>query len=602
MNYHYNKKITIFCKNYICLLYFCRKPNSMTYLQWNKILFLLLVPFVLLGQSPKKDLSRLTYDELHDLYFANTKNRTLQLECANAYLLKANNENIPIRKAKANYQFALLYYDTNPSKAIMYLDSVIKYSINSNDKHFPAAAYCEKADFLKKEFKFKEAITYYNLAEKVALKTNIDFYYNVLIYIASTKSEDLAEFNEALTIYKKCYFYYKTKNFRDPKFSLYYQNTIFGIADCFKSLKETDSTSYYDKLGYNESKITKDEEYKNLFILNEGANQLLKKNYNAALDSINKAYPKMVAFNNVGNIMTSYYYLGKSYAGLGNTAQAVKNFIKVDSMYKKTNDISTEFIDGYPYLINFYKRKGDKENQLKYITAYMEIDNKLEKNYKELNAIVQKEYDTPHLFSAKETIIQSLKSDKEKSKWGIIFLVIIIISLSTYGILQHRLKKNYKSRFEKIVNQTEKSDKIPHRNHKEEIEILRTNKEDIGIAEELIEQILEKLERFEEKKEFLQSNITVQILSATFETNSKYISKIVNTYKGKSFIQYINDLRIDYAVIFLQKDSKLRKYTINALATEFGFNNAESFSTAFFRKTGIKPSYFIKELEKSNKT
>ena len=43
-------------------------------------------------------------------------------------------------------------------------------------------------------------------------------------------------------------------------------------------------------------------------------------------------------------------------------------------------------------------------------------------------------------------------------------------------------------------------------------------------------------------------------------------------------------------------DKKFRQYTIHALALEFGFNNAESFSTAFDKKTGIKPSFFIKNL------
>jgi AraC-like DNA-binding protein len=588
----------IFNKIYSCLTYFCKNPNQMTYLNWKTILFLFLISFTLLGQVSKKELTKLSYDELHNIYFANEKNQSIQLECAKAYLVRANKENIPIRKAKANYQFALLYYDTNPNKAIMYLDSVIKYSLNSNDKYFPAAAYCEKAEFLKKQFNFKEAMANYNLAEKIALKTNIDFYYNVRDYIGITKSEDLGQYNEALVIYKECFHYYQTKNVRSSKYSNNYQGIIFGIADCYKSLKNTDSTSYYNKLGYHESNITKDEEYKYLFILNEGANQVLKKNYKAALDSINKALPKMIAYNNVGNTLASYYYLGKTYDGLGNKTLATNNFIKVDSIYKITKDISTEFTDGYPYLINYYKNKGDKENQLKYLTAYMAIDSTLQKNYKELNTLVQKEYDTPHLFSEKETLIQALEKDKAKSYWGIGGLLLITISVSGFAIYQHRLKKNYRSRFEKIMNQTNITNDSLSNTPTKEIEIQTNNsKEDIGIAEELINQILERLKRFESKREYLQSNITVQILSTTFETNSKYVSKIINTHKGKTFIQYINDLRIEYAIIQLQKENKLQKYTIHALALEFGFNNAESFSTAFHKKTGIKPTYFIKELE-----
>ena len=107
------------------------------------------------------------------------KNKLNKLEYANAYLAKANKENIPIRKARGYYLFALLYYNNDSNKAIQYLDSVIKYSKNTNDKYFPAAAYSEKAELLKKQFKFKEAMINYNLAEKIARKTNIDYYYIV---------------------------------------------------------------------------------------------------------------------------------------------------------------------------------------------------------------------------------------------------------------------------------------------------------------------------------------------------------------------------------------------------------------------------------------
>jgi AraC-like DNA-binding protein len=556
------------------------------------------MPIVLFAQVQKKDLKQLSYKELHNLYFDNENDKEKQLELAHAYLAKANAENSSIRKAKANYQFALLYYDTNANKAIMYLDSVIKYSLTSKDKYFPSAAYCEKADFLKRKYRFKEAMANYNLAEKIALKTNIEFYYNVRNYIGTTKSEDLGEYNEALIIYKECYEYYRSKDVRDPKYSTSYQNIIFGIADCYKSLNSTDSTSYYNRLGYHESTITKNEEYKHLFILNEGANQVLKKNYKAALDSINKALPKMIAHNNVGNILASYFYLGKAFDGLGNKTEAVKNFIKVDSIYKKTKEITTEFIDGYPYLINYYKKQGDRENQLKYITAYMTIDSTLQKNYKQWSKLISKEYDTPHLLSEKETLIQLLKKDKTQFYWGIATLVLLVILISLFGFYQHILKKRYKSRFEKIMNRENAPSNIVITPIPEAIVIATKNKEetDIGIAEELVSQILDKLNEFENENGYLESKLTIQMLSTAFDTNSKYVSKIINTFKGKTFIQYINDLRIEYAIIHLKKDTKLTNFTIQALAQEFGFNSAESFSNAFYKKTGIKPTYFIKKL------
>jgi AraC-like DNA-binding protein len=559
---------------------------------------LFLLPIIILGQAQKKDYTKLSYDELKSLYWNNEKNQTKQLEYAHAYLTKANKDNIAIRKARAYYQFAFLYYKTDTNKAIMYLDSVIKYSQNTGDKFFPTAAYCEKADFLIKKFKFKEALINYNLAEKIALKTNIDYYYIVREYIGTTKSENLGDFKEALDIYKECYRYYNSKDVRSSKYATYYQSIIFGLADCYKSLKNRDSTTYYNKLGYKESHITKNEENKYLFVLNEGANQVEGKNYEVGLDSINKALPQMIKYNNVGNVLAGYFYLGKAYDGLGRKGKAAENFIKVDSIYTVTKEISTEFIDGYPYLITYYKNLGNKENQLKYITIYMAIDSMLQKNYRELNKLVHKEYDTPRLISDKEKLIRSLNNDKIATYWGLGVLFLTTIGVGGFGIYQYQLKKRYRSRFEKIIKGTTIiDDKETEVNKEKEIKTAETKIEAIGIAEELVNQILEKLDDFENKKGYLESNITVQMLSTTFDTNSKYVSKIVNVYKEKTFIQYINDLRIEYGITQLQENKMLRKYTIQALALEFGFNNAESFSAAFYKKTGIKPTYFIKELD-----
>ncbi|WP_289057315.1 helix-turn-helix domain-containing protein [uncultured Flavobacterium sp.] len=576
----------------------------MIYLRWNSFSILFLIAFALSAQNADKKLYRSTYDELHNLYFSNTDKPQLQLKYAEAYLQKANTENINIRKAKAYYQFAILYYNKDLKKSITYLDSVIKYSQNSGDKFFPAAAYCEKADLLRSKFRFKEAMASYKLAEKSALENNLDYYYVVREYIAIAKSEDLEEYQEALEIYKECYNYYKKTNYRVGKYAKDFQNVLFGIADCFKSLQNTDSTSYYNQLGLRESVITKNEHYKYLFILNEGANQVLKKNYNHALDSIHKALPKMILYNDTGNILASYYYMGKAYAGLGKKEKAAASFIKVDSIYRITKEISNEFLGGYPYLINYYKNTGDKENQLKYVTSYMQIDSTLQKNYRELNKLLNKEYDTPRLLSEKENLIASLKSDKKSTYWGFGILLVISLGLGTFGIYQYQIKKLYRSRFEKIIKEAKnsKNPKNPKNsdNKTDDKNIIanETNKsEDLGIVQELVNQILEKLNHFEIKQEFLTQNITVHSLSQVFETNSKYLSKIVNVYKQKSFTQYINDLRIDYALTQLKEDNKLRKYTIQALALEFGFNSAESFSSAFYKKTGIKPTYFIKELD-----
>ena len=113
----------------------------------------------------------------------------------------------------------------------------------------------------------------------------------------------------------------------------------------------------------------------------------------------------------------------------------------------------------------------------------------------------------------------------------------------------------------------------------------------------MVKEILAQLQLFENNKQFLQSNITAQLLANQFKTNIKYLSKIINEYKNKPFIQYVNDLRIDCALKELQKDKRLRNYTITALANEFGFNSAESFNSAFYKKTEIRATFYIEKLD-----
>ncbi len=558
------------------------------------LLLFILSPTLLFCQSAKENLEGLSFENLKENFFNNEKNRVKQLSYANAYLIKAKQENIPVEKARGYILLSMLHED---NKALVYIDSSITLSKNLNDPNYPAYAYSQKGFFYKKQHDYKKAIDNFLIAENIAKKNNPDLYYDTKFSIAVLRSEELGEVKEALNLYKNCLDYYSDKNVRDPKYSYSYQLLLFGLADAYKTLNISDSATYYNKLGYFESKATKNKHINALFILNEGANKVFKGNFKEALDSINKALPLVKYSEDKGNLLAAYYYTAKSYEGLQNKKEAVKNFIKVDSMYIINKRITPEFANGYPYLISYFKKNGDKVNQLKYLTKYMEIDSLLQHNYKELTKKLQKEYDTPYLIQEKENLIQSLKKDKTISYWGILLLILIIIITSGLAIYQYKLKKRFHIRFESIIQNLSEANEVKVTEENKDSEIQKSKTENIGINEEIVKQILKKLLNFEKNKGFLDANVTIQSLSDMMETNNKYLSKIVNVYKEKNFVQYINDLRIEYALKTLKEKNKLRKYTIQALALEFGFNNAESFSSAFNKKTGIKPTFYIRQLE-----
>ncbi|RKN01549.1 AraC family transcriptional regulator, partial [Aquimarina sp. AD1] len=167
------------------------------------------------------------------------------------------------------------------------------------------------------------------------------------------------------------------------------------------------------------------------------------------------------------------------------------------------------------------------------------------------------------------------------------------VLIAIYGFRKSYLNK---IRFQKLLKE-QKQPKVDQSEIIKNVNEELTKKPDIDIPTDVIETILKKLHDFEDKKQFAKKHYTLNSLAKELQTNSAYLSKIINVYKNVNFANYLNNLRIDFAVDQLSSNKSLRSYTIQAIAEEVGFKNAQSFSSAFHKKTGIYPSYFIKHIK-----
>jgi YesN/AraC family two-component response regulator len=114
--------------------------------------------------------------------------------------------------------------------------------------------------------------------------------------------------------------------------------------------------------------------------------------------------------------------------------------------------------------------------------------------------------------------------------------------------------------------------------------------------EDLKNIILAKLERYEEKQFFLDPKCSLGTLSDELQTNQKYLSQVINNEKKSNFNNYINGLRINYLLDRLIEDPEFRNSKLGYIARASGFNNSNTFYSAFKKRLGILPSYFIKQL------
>ncbi len=104
--------------------------------------------------------------------------------------------------------------------------------------------------------------------------------------------------------------------------------------------------------------------------------------------------------------------------------------------------------------------------------------------------------------------------------------------------------------------------------------------------------LAEKLESLmRDEKVFTRSNLTIDHLAQRLETNSKYISQIINEFYQQNYFHYVNSYRVNEAKLLLTNPAN-DKYSILGISNMAGFASKSTFNTAFRKFTGITPSEF----------
>ena len=108
--------------------------------------------------------------------------------------------------------------------------------------------------------------------------------------------------------------------------------------------------------------------------------------------------------------------------------------------------------------------------------------------------------------------------------------------------------------------------------------------------------IIDELELLIGNKFFLNPDINLYTLSKILDTNTSYLSKVINEYLGKNFSEFLKELRINEAIIRIGESKLMTKYSMEGFAHELGFKSKSSFNVAFKKYTGITPSEFINSI------
>lgn len=87
-------------------------------------------------------------------------------------------------------------------------------------------------------------------------------------------------------------------------------------------------------------------------------------------------------------------------------------------------------------------------------------------------------------------------------------------------------------------------------------------------------------------------NFSLQQLAEKTESNSRYVSQVINECYGCNFKALLNDRRVKEACRRMSDKEHYGNLTIDAIATSVGFRSRSNFLNVFKKIIGLSPSEF----------
>lgn len=464
------------------------------------------------------------------------------------------------------------------------LDSMMRVA-KEYDKTMVTYTLLRKGQFYCIKRKLKKALENYLLAYK-NIENNDDFYLDHIKYEIAIVKAIMGKRKEALSEFLSM-----EKQLRNSNKVDQYIRTIFAISNTYFQLGRIEDSEKYTDLGLKLTKSYKKDELHYLFVSNRGKNYYKKREYVLAINELTTSLEIIKNTNDFANYSEICYYIAKCYKETDKNKKGLIYFNKIDSVFNAEEYIFPDIINSYKVLIEDARTRKDVSKTLYYTSQFLKADSVIKQNYDYIIDTTHKEYDVPELMIQKEKLIEKIRTNSLILNLFFIGLIILLL----LGFWQY-----HKIRKKEVSKQKALFDEYLINN---ELKIVQVDNEKIieklpaaEIHEDIIKSLLIKLDLFEKSKGF-KDDITLDVLAKKLETNTSYLSMIINKHKNCSFPTYINNLRIDLAIELLQSEKKYRLYSIKGLAYEVGFTSTQTFSRAFLAKTGVNASFFVNELK-----
>ncbi|QCX40627.1 helix-turn-helix domain-containing protein [Aureibaculum algae] len=470
------------------------------------------------------------------------------------------------------------------------LKLISKYNINRDSIKFKGFTEIEILAQLGQNYKllgqYDKAFKTYDKCLIIAERDHLEFYKAVMPAIIADLHFTVGDYKEALIKNKKSFSALTKVTDIDKNIIVHNRSSIaLNLSEIYLKLNEKDSAIWIlndDVLDQLDS-VSR---FKMRVIAQRGKIYLKKEEFQKALLNLKEAEKMAYKYDSVLAPAVVYYDLAETYFKINEKEKAIHT-LEEGIAVAKPRVKETSLTEDYKLLAKIYKETGNLEKSNEYYEKYILNQTALEKS----KDTISTSFHTQKLSNLeKEKISQNNKFYLFMSI-GLV-LVLILIAYILYLIKE---KKKNTEKFNVLLskfNQEEKST----------LEIIDTKdkvleeKVSAEVNEETTYLILAGLQTLKEQEYFLRQDCNSYNVAKKIKTNTTYLSKVINSHFEKNFNTYINDLRINYAILRLKNDSRFRSFSVQSIAEEIGYKSADSFSKYFKLSTGLNPSFYIKQL------
>ena|GEM_PF-3763852 len=365
------------------------------------------------------------------------------------------------------------------------------------------------------------------------------------------------------------------------------ENEVLGIAysnlaNLYREKGEFDLAIAFGKEAIKIQLKTKDKRHLAISYANLGSVYSYQNRFKEGLVYLDKANEVLTSLNSRMELTFLYLEYSKvhqkqeaySQAGIyANLAlELARNEKSLDFQARALNQLA---------LIDYEQRKF--ETSIEYLIQQMVLQGDINKDLQS-----KKVRETSAVYSVYEAERRSVKLKHqvtlEKNRFKLMLIVAIAVSLLfvLMIIMWARIRAKNRVLFEQSIK------RMPPTLEKVKVEL----EDDSEKYEKLYKDILVQ---FEEKKVYLDSTLTMGMLSDVVRSNSNYVSKSINVYFGSNFNSMINFYRVNEAKVLIENGA-LATYTMETIAAKCGFTSLSVFNRSFKKETGITPTYFNKSL------